>query len=293
MARGKALPPAESESYDCNDEQQHQNQGTIRINPPSKQSTIATIFVHDEMETSELSNCVKQVFHTTLSETFDNLAGLYTDDDTFVPLSHVIKNVSAYEKSSLNLHPKKKPKPPPKPSSSSASNSLLQDPLKVAILAATVGLAYYFGLLLQLVEFVVMIPYHFVDLCIETPIRQLYRNGPGLFGWESAPLPAICARITYTGDAEFWNKNFQECEKIYAAKEAAVMLIGKPILYFFFAMLLFTVVHALVKASAVSKPDPDMVSCYKAVKILARQFRGGGGGSGSGSGSGVQAKKRS
>ena len=90
----------------------------------------------------------------------------------------------------------------------------------------------------------------------------------------------ICSRITYHGDESFWAKNMEECLKIYSAKERAVLLVGKPVMYFLFGLMAFTVVHALVKASAVSRPDPDMVATWNAVKVLGRSLGGGQAGGG-------------
>ena len=79
--------------------------------------------------------------------------------------------------------------------------------------------AYGVGLLDRLVSFVVMVPFHFVEVVIEAPIKQIYRYGPSMFGWEGLSYPRICARITYHGDEAFWAKNLPECKKIFAAKE--------------------------------------------------------------------------
>ena len=47
-------------------------------------------------------------------------------------------------------------------------------------------------------------PFWLFDTLIEFPLREVYRHGPSIIGWEGEPLPRICARITYHGDEAFW-----------------------------------------------------------------------------------------
>lgn len=151
------------------------------------------------------------------------------------------------------------------------------------------------GLVEKLVEWTVTVPIHLFDVVIETPVKQLYRYGPSVFGWEGLSYPEvrhnsviiylpvyfaltasvtcqICARITYHGDQIFWSKNLDECYKIFAAKEAAVLMVCKPVLYLVIFGVAVKLAHAFVKASAKSKPDPDMVATFKAFKTLSKQM---------------------
>jgi len=65
----------------------------------------------------------------------------------------------------------------------------------------------------------------------EGRLRELYRHGPMIslgvadFGfWEGADLTDICARAT-SHDASFWQKHPDECERLYAKKEASFLLL--------------------------------------------------------------------
>jgi hypothetical protein len=98
-----------------------------------------------------------------------------------------------------------------------------------------------------------------------------------LIGWEGASLPVICSRITYHGDEAFWTKNLDECAKIFSAKEAALLLVLKPIMYIAVFLTSVSVVRSLIRAAHVMKPDPDMVATYKAFKVLSKQLSKGGG----------------
>jgi hypothetical protein len=117
---------------------------------------------------------------------------------------------------------------------------------------------------------------------IQMPLQELYRHGPWLIGWEGDSLPRICARITYHGDASFWSRNFEECERIYAAKEEAWLRMARPIVYGILAVTVTTIVrfilweraqHNLRMAAQLRGPptDRDMVETYRAFQVIMRQ----------------------
>ena len=108
--------------------------------------------------------------------------------------------------------------------------------------------AYGVGLLDQVVSVLVMLPFHFVEVVIEAPIKQIYRYGPPLFGWEGLSYPQICARITYHGDAAFWAKNLEECKKVFTSKEGAVLNVCKPVIYIVLFLSTLSIVHSFVKS---------------------------------------------
>lgn len=89
----------------------------------------------------------------------------------------------------------------------------------------------------------------------DLPIRELYRHGPYLIGWENLDLPTICSRITYHGDRSFWSRNIEECEAIYHAKEEAFVRVCRPIMYVLLAIITFVVVRHLVSVYAENKRD--------------------------------------
>lgn len=120
------------------------------------------------------------------------------------------------------------------------------------------------------------LPFKVFDILIELPLREVYRHGPSIVGWESEPLPRICARITYHGDESFWTRNIDECERIYQSKELAAMQMRKPIVIGFLMLVLFYMIQSIVKARALrmrERVDPNMVETYRAIQMLTRQLR--------------------
>ena len=119
-------------------------------------------------------------------------------------------------------------------------------------------------------------PFYLFDIVIEFPLRELYRHGPSIIGWEGEPLPKICARITYHGDEIFWSRNIEECTRIYQAKELAAMQVRKPIVIGFIICVLFYMIKSIVEARALRRReriDPNMVETYRAIQMLTRQLR--------------------
>ena len=121
----------------------------------------------------------------------------------------------------------------------------------------------------------VNIPFYLFDVMIEFPLKELYRHGPSLVGWEGKPLAKICSHVTHYGDEEFWRRNMEECEEIYASKEAAAMHIRKPALIGVIILVLFYMVKSIVEAQAMRRQqlDPNMVETYRAITMLARQLK--------------------
>jgi hypothetical protein len=113
------------------------------------------------------------------------------------------------------------------------------------------------------------------ELCINLPIRELYRYGPSFIGWEGASLPTICARITYIGDESYWRQNYDQCQQLFQAKEEAMLRTVRPLLYFTTSIIGFWVARILVREHALSlrqkDPDRDMLETYHAFNVLLRQ----------------------
>ncbi|KAL9180147.1 hypothetical protein ACHAXT_008117 [Thalassiosira profunda] len=119
-------------------------------------------------------------------------------------------------------------------------------------------------------------PFWLFDTLIDFPLRELYRHGPSVIGWEGEPLPRICARVTYHGDETFWSRNIEECERIYLSKEAAAMQVRKPIVVGLLIVVAFFMVKSVVEARARAQRqriDPNMVETYRAIQMLTRQLR--------------------
>ena len=235
-----------------------------------KKSKSAKIILHPDLSPSELSACISQLFSKELSKNaIDAVHGLYDNEGLFVPLSHVISSLTdedaGSDVQSLSILPSFSSPPPPKKSS-------LSDPYIIVGSSLAFVLAFAVGLVEKLVSWTVTVPIHLFDVVIETPVKQFYRYGPSVFGWEGLTYPEICARITYHGDQLFWSKNLDECYKIFAAKEAAVLMVCKPLMYLVIFGVGVKLAHAFVKASARSKPDPDMVATFKAFKTLSKQM---------------------
>lgn len=118
----------------------------------------------------------------------------------------------------------------------------------------------------------------FFNLFVNMPIKELYRYGPSMIGWEGVSLAKICTRITYHGDEEFWKRNMEECQHIYNAKEDAMLRMMRPVLYLFTLLTGFWVARALVREHALSmrqkvkSPDRDMVETYQAFNVIFRQM---------------------
>jgi len=124
-------------------------------------------------------------------------------------------------------------------------------------------------------------PFWLFDSLIQYPLKELYRHGPSIIGWEGETLPRICAQITYHGDEAFWSRNMDECERIYQSKEAAAMQIRKPIAIGCMILIAFFMVKSIVEARARAlqrqqRVDPNMVETYRAIHMLIRQLKRAG-----------------
>ena len=248
-----------------------------------------TVQLHPDLTPPELSSCLSQLFaKQLLKQGIDGVHGLY-NGSTFTPLSIVISDPSLHN-TTLSILPSSAEPAPKK-----VSKGMFDDP-KVLV-GAGVGLlvAYVTGIFTALIQWSAtgsspsprnphitptplntppLVPLVLVDALIETPLKHVYRNGPSAFGWEGLSFPQICSRITFHGDEAFWSKNLPECKRIFYAKEAAVMTLCKPVLYSGLIGVAIYLALAFVRASAVSKPDPDMVATFKAFKTLGKQFGG-------------------
>jgi hypothetical protein len=123
---------------------------------------------------------------------------------------------------------------------------------------------------------IISTPFWLFDVLVEFPLRELYRYGPSVVGWEGEALPRICAQVTYTGDEGFWSRNIEECERIYRAKEDAAMQVRKPLFVLFIIVIVWYMVKSIVEARALRRReriDPNMVETFRAINMLSRQLR--------------------
>ena len=212
------------------------------------------------------------------------LAGLFRRDGLFLPLSYVLANALALQGELLSItRPISRPRPPPPPP---PIWPYVAGGLFVASIMAKYGVDWdwFFDVTLFYAElavrFLINLPFQLFNVLVEIPLKETYRHGPSFIGWEGQPLPRICSQVTFHGDEAFWSRNMQECEKIYAAKEAAALHIRKPLLYIAIAAGLFFAVQSLVRTNAIRRqyrPDRNMVETYNALNILLRQFNRAGG----------------
>lgn len=212
------------------------------------------------------------------------LAGLFRRDGLFLPLSYVLANALALQGELLSItRPISRPRPPPPPP---PIWPYVAGGLFVASIMAKYGVDWdwFFDVTLFYAElavrFLINLPFQLFNVLVEIPLKETYRHGPSFIGWEGQPLPRICSQVTFHGDEAFWSRNMVECEKIYAAKEAAALHIRKPLLYIAIAAGLFFAVQSLVRTNAIRRqyrPDRNMVETYNALNILLRQFNRAGG----------------
>ena len=229
-----------------------------------------------------------------------NVAGMFRESDrVFIPLSVIYSNPISFVGDVLSL---KSPPPPMKlrPMSSKTPNdvkpkqrSIFAQFLEiVGIIAVTIVSwwsysaagrvdwgEFYEATITKFEVFVwnvISLPFWLFDVLVEFPLRELYRYGPSVVGWEGEPLPRICAQITYTGDEGFWSRNIEECERIYKAKEDAAMLFRKPLLVSVIVVTVFYMIKSIVEARALRRReriDPNMVETFRAMNMLCRQLR--------------------
>ena len=242
----------------------------------------------------------------SMDEYFDDrretlhVAGMFRESDrVFVPLSIIYANPTAFVGEVLCL---KRPPPPPKrtsfrPTSGDGAprrqRSMFIQYLELTGIgivalaswwmygaAQNVDWEYVLNKILITTErcifAMINFPFWLFDTLIEFPLRELYRHGPSIIGWEGEPLPRICARITYHGDETFWSRNIEECERIYYAKEAAALQVRKPIVIVVLILVVFYMAKSIIAARALRRReriDPNMVETYRAIQMLTRQLR--------------------
>lgn len=227
-----------------------------------------------------------------------NVAGMFRESDrVFIPLSVIYSNPISFVGDVLSLKrpppPVRRPSVPPPMRVVKPQRSIFIQFLEVFGIVAVVIVSWwsysaacyvdwdhFFDSMITKFELfvwsIVSLPFWLFDVLVEFPLRELYRYGPSVVGWEGEPLPRICAQITYTGDEGFWSRNIEECERIYRAKEDAAMLFRKPLLVSLVVVVIFYMVKSIVAARALrqrERIDPNMVETFRAINMLSRQLR--------------------
>eukprot|EP00581_Thalassiosira_minuscula_P005559 CAMPEP_0183736884 /NCGR_PEP_ID=MMETSP0737-20130205/50498_1 /TAXON_ID=385413 /ORGANISM="Thalassiosira miniscula, Strain CCMP1093" /LENGTH=501 /DNA_ID=CAMNT_0025971013 /DNA_START=39 /DNA_END=1544 /DNA_ORIENTATION=+ len=239
----------------------------------------------------------------SMDEYFDDrrettrVAGMFCERDrVFVPLSVIYSNPTSFVREVLCLQrppPPRRPAPQPIKDSRAKRRSIFLTFLELVGIAVVSAASYWVYGAAQLVDWdyfweewvnkmgqimfaILNFPFWLFDAVIEYPLRELYRHGPSIIGWEGQPLPRICAQITYHGDESFWSRNIEECERIYYAKESAALQVRKPIVIVSLLFVAFYVVKEIIAARALrmrERIDPNMVETYRAIHMLTRQLR--------------------
>lgn len=220
---------------------------------------------------------------------FSFIQGMFRESDrVFVPLSVIYYQPIAFAGEVLSIRRPAKTEITRQPSKPHGQRSMFLMALEMmGVFAVSIAswLAYRasqsldWDLIMYKLEALLFsflnIPFYLFDAVIEFPLRELYRHGPSFLGWEGEPLAKICSRVTHHGDEQFWKRNMDECEAIYASKEAAAMQVRKPILIGFLLLIAFYMVKSLVEARAMRRHqlDPNMVETYRAITMLTRQLK--------------------
>ena len=291
------LPPPQQLPGSSQPSKQH---NVVRSSRPPAPGPVVRVLVPSETTVRELGRYIVQatgvgITPATGGGTFlagmgevpapePPLAGLFREANAmFIPLSYVLATAKDLEREVLSLTRPlplpRAPKPPPP-----------QWPNFVAALVALIAIGIFvdleklmydlFSYAERAVFLLLGLPALLAGVLIDLPLQELYRNGPSFLGWEGMPLSRVCAQVTYHGDEMFWSRNVAECERIYAAKEAAALHVARPVVYLAAAVAIFSAIRSLVRTNAIRnryKPDRNMTELYNAFYAIMRQMQRAGG----------------
>lgn len=211
-------------------------------------------------------------------------------DNLFVPLSILLRDCHLYENDMFRV-PRRSPRDVySQKVQKTSSAGLYRELLLYVIITSYVAYKFSTGrdinvLMDQFMEyievamaFIINLPIQILESFIDYPLKELYRNGPAIIGWEGQSLALICAQVTHMGDESFWSRNMAECEKIYATKERAALYFRRPLVFIVLFYILFLVVRSLVHARAVreqNRPPPEMVEIYRTFKMVMKVIQRG------------------
>jgi hypothetical protein len=256
--------------------------------------TMFQIHINGTMTANSLSACLEQASASVgmplaVSDIPHPIAGLFLQSNgIFVSLEHLLKtghDTFQNEVFGLTYTPPPSPsRPLPIPWWQQPRNQLLLLACLPIVGMLLYNFLYHLGPYLW--RLMIWISISIFDVAVQLPLQELYRYGPWFIGWEGASLPTICARITYYGDAQFWRRNLQECEDIYATKEESFLRIARPTVYVVILIFVIWVLRQLLHHwqqlaryrhdhFARNAPPPEMVETYRAFQILLRNIRRG------------------
>jgi hypothetical protein len=226
------------------------------------------------------------------------IAGLFREgDEVFIPISLLLQNPQQYKDDLFRISRFIQPKPRPIASSleSLSRSSLLiqfvkRNRLKLLFFGLfctfvnqmDVDYSFLWSTVFEYIEYgihwILNLPSEIIENCIDHPLKETYRNGPSVIGWEGSSLANICSQVTHMGDETFWTRNMDECEKIYRSKETAMLYVRKPLLYLVLIVCLFYTVQSFMKTWAIqrqNRPHTEMVEIYEAFNLITKIIRRG------------------
>jgi hypothetical protein len=234
--------------------------------------TLVKIHIHSGMSPALLGNCILQLALDHSYQHSEPIVGLFRKQDgVFFSFEHILTSQEARDSAYMITLPRRR---------HIIAEPWWQSNTFVFTLSLVVLIAawHYSPVIFEASWRIVSETYLFI---FDLPLRELYRYGPHIIGWEGADLSEICSRITYHGDKFFWSRNLEECELIYATKEEAFLRVTRPAMYATLALVLFYAFRHLVAQYAESRRDTadrDMIETYRAFQILLRQAHRGSGG---------------
>ena len=226
----------------------------------------ALLQVLPDMTASTLSVCLSQAVTAYSPVPLDPIAGLFDQrDGIFYSLEYILSLPEPPLQYSFSvIRPLKREQP------KKHSWSLVEIFLLIGVVATLIA-AYFYGIDCLGYLWMILLELHY--FLVDLPLRELYRYGPHLVGWEGLELAEVCSRITYYGNKDFWGRNTEECLSIYQGKEEAFLRIARPIAYSVFAIVAYIAVRHLIKSYAESKrnrTDRVVLETYNAFQTLVR-----------------------
>ena len=259
----------------------------LLITPDMTHDDFAHCISHAALSPPQLGKLLESWSMDEGESNWTRIAGLFREGDgTFIPISVILQNPENYENDVFRVSRFVQPfslttlKHKPQLSSKYLKYILIFGTFSAVALNMGVELnpSVIFDCIERIIDWIINLPTRIVENSINHPLRELYRHGPSVIGWEGSTLPSICTQITHMGDETFWSRNIEECEKIYLNKERAMLHVRKPIVYIIFAVVTFYAVQSLLQTWAIRKqhrPHQEMVETYEAFRLIMKVIRRG------------------
>jgi len=135
-----------------------------------------------------------------------------------------------------------------------------------------------------------------ISFVFDWPVREVYRYGPSLVGWEGRDLVDICTQMNrryyFVGlgrdsdghnnyeDREYWWHHPETCETIYRMQEESFVRMCRPLWYLTVIVVSFMAIRRFLTAFFAKEPDPQVnridravLDTYRALLMLSREHR--------------------